>query len=147
AYEKGFFKEEGLDVELVKSNWTEMRDGLALGRYQGTHHLVMYMMKPMESGLDIKLTGGIHTGCLRLQARKDSGIKTAKDLKGKTIGVTHMGSPPFLFASRVLVAAGMDPTKDVHWSTFPGDAMELALKQGRVDAVASAEPIGTMLTA
>src|SRR5205823_5426112 len=29
----------------------------------------------------------------------------------------------------------------------PGDAMALALDQGRVDAVASAEPIGTMLIA
>src|SRR6516164_8400592 len=32
AYEKGFFKEEGVDVELVKSDWTAMRDGLADGR-------------------------------------------------------------------------------------------------------------------
>jgi NitT/TauT family transport system substrate-binding protein len=147
AYEKGFFKEEGLDVELVKSDWDSMRDGLGLGRFQATHHLVMYMMKPMEAGLDVKLTGGIHTGCLRLQAGKKTGIKTAAELKGKKIGVTHMGSPPFLFASRVLVAAGMDPKTDVQWVTFPGDAMGLALDQKRVDAVASAEPIGTMLIA
>src|SRR5439155_25476952 len=66
AYEKGFFKEEGLDVELVKSSWDSMRDGLGLGQFQATHHLVMYMMQPMEVGLDVKLTGGVHTGCLRL---------------------------------------------------------------------------------
>ena len=147
AYEKGFFKEEGLDVELVKSDWGAMRDGLGLGRFQATHHLVMYMMQPMEVGLDVKLTGGIHTGCLRLQAGKKTAIKTAAQLKGKNIGITHLGSPPFLFASRVLVAAGMDPKKDVKWVTIPGDAMALALDQGRVDAVASAEPIGTMLIA
>jgi NitT/TauT family transport system substrate-binding protein len=147
AYEKGFFKEEGLDVELVKSSWDSMRDGLGLGHFHATHHLVMYMMQPMEVGLDVKLTGGIHTGCLRLQSGKKTGIKTAKELKGKRIGITHMGSPPFLFASRVLVAAGLDPKKDVEWVTFPGDAMALALDQGRVHAVASAEPIGTMLIA
>ncbi len=147
AYEKGFFKEEGLDVELVKSDWDSMRDGLGLGRFQATHHLVMYMMKPMEAGLDVKLTGGVHTGCLRLQAGKNTDITEAKQLKGKKIGVTHMGSPPFLFASRVLVAAGLDPKTDVQWVTFPGDAMALALDQKRVDAVASAEPIGTMLIA
>lgn len=147
AYEKGFFKEEGLDVELVKSSWDSMRDGLGLGRFQATHHLVMYMMQPMEVGLDVKLTGGIHTGCLRLQAGKKTGITTAKQLKGKKVGVTHMGSPPFLFASRVLLAAGLNPTTDVKWTTVPGDAMALALEQGRVDAVASAEPIGTMLIA
>src|SRR4051794_14299158 len=147
AYEKGYFKEEGLDVELVKSDWDSMRDGLGLGRFHATHHLVMYMMKPMEAGLDVKLTGGIHTGCLRLQAGKKTGIQSARQLKGKKIGVTHMGSPPFLFASRVLIAEGLDPKTDVEWVTFPGDAMPLALDQGRVDAVASAEPIGTMLIA
>jgi len=147
AYEKGFFQEEGLDVELIKSDWDSMRDGLNLGRFHATHHLVMYLVKPVEAGLDVKLTGGIHTGCLRLQAGKKTGIKTAGQLKGKKIGVTHMGSPPFLFASRVLVAQGLDPQTDVEWVTFPGEAMGLALDQGRVDAVASAEPIGTMLIA
>src|SRR5437660_12149361 len=34
AYEKGFFEEEGLDVELVKSDWDSMRDGLGLGTFQ-----------------------------------------------------------------------------------------------------------------
>src|SRR5690349_12749478 len=28
AYEKGFFKEEGLDVEFVKTDWDGLRDGL-----------------------------------------------------------------------------------------------------------------------
>jgi NitT/TauT family transport system substrate-binding protein len=147
AYEKGFFKEEGLDVELVKSDWDQMRDGLGLGRFHATHHLVMYMMKPMEVGLDVKLTGGIHTGCLRLQAGKKTGITTAAQLKGKKIGVTHNGSPPFLFACRVMVAAGLNPQKDVKWVNITGDTMPLALDQRRVDAVASAEPIGTMLIA
>ena len=58
-----------------------------------------------------------------------------------------MGSPPFLFASRVLADLGMDPRHDVEWVTMPADAMSKALDQGRVDAVASAEPIGTMLRA
>ena len=39
AYEMGFFKEEGLDVELVKSDWDSMRDGLGLGRFDANHHL------------------------------------------------------------------------------------------------------------
>src|SRR5438132_8476499 len=53
AYENGFFKEEGLDVELIKSDWDSMRDGLGLGRFHATHHLIMYLMKPMEAGLDV----------------------------------------------------------------------------------------------
>jgi NitT/TauT family transport system substrate-binding protein len=147
AYEKGFFKEEGLDVELVKSDWNTMRDGLGLGRFDATHHLIMYLLKPIEQGLNVKLTGGIHSGCLRVQAGAKTTITKVKDLKGKRIGISHMGAPPFLFASRVLANHGLDPKKDVDWVRFPSDAMELALDRGEVDAVANAEPIGTILLA
>jgi NitT/TauT family transport system substrate-binding protein len=147
AYEKGFFKDEGLDVELVKSDWDSMRDGLGLGRFDATHHLIMYLLKPIDEGLDVKLTGGIHSGCLRVQAGVNSGITQVADLKGKRIGISHMGAPPFLFASRVLAANGIDPKTDVEWITFPPDAVELALDRGQVDAVANAEPIGTILLA
>ena len=64
----------------------------------------MYLLKPIEQGLDVKITGGVHSGCLRVQAGASSEIKTAADLKGKKIGIPTMGSPPFLFASRVLAA-------------------------------------------
>jgi NitT/TauT family transport system substrate-binding protein len=147
AYEKGFFKEEGVDVELAKTDWSSLRDGLADGRFQGAYTFVMYLIKPIELGMDLKLTGGIHTGCLRVQAGTKTTIKNVEDLKGKKVGITHMGSPPFLFASRVLAAKGLDPKNDVEWVTMPGDAMVKALDQGRVDAVASAEPMGTMLMA
>jgi NitT/TauT family transport system substrate-binding protein len=70
-----------------------------------------------------------------------------EDLKGKRIGISHMGAPPFLFASRVLANHGLDPKNDVTWITFPADAMALALDQKRVDAVANSEPIGTILLA
>src|SRR6266480_1228199 len=41
AVEKGFFKEEGLDVSLIKCNWANYKDALALGNFDVTHHLVM----------------------------------------------------------------------------------------------------------
>ncbi len=147
AHEKGFFQEEGLNVELVKTDWGSMRDGLGEGRFQASYSFIMYLLKPIELGLDLKLTGGIHTGCLRIQAGAKTDIKTVEDLKGKKLGITHMGSPPFLFASRVLADKGIDPKNGVEWVTMPGAAMSKALDQGRVDAVASAEPIGTMLMA
>jgi NitT/TauT family transport system substrate-binding protein len=145
AFEKGFFKDEGLDVELVKSDWDSMRDGLGLGKFDATHHLIMYLLKPIEQGLNVRLTGGIHSGCLRVQAGIKSDINKVADLKGKKVGISHMGAPPFLFGSRVMAAQGLDPKKDVEWITYPSDAMELALDQGQVDAVCDAEPIGTIL--
>src|SRR5204862_6320374 len=87
AVENGYFKEEGLDVELVKCEWSKYKDVLALGGYDITHHLIMYFLKPIEQGLDVKITAGIHTGCLRVQASAKGNIKSVKDLRGKRIGV------------------------------------------------------------
>src|SRR5207342_2453791 len=97
AVENGFFKDEGLEVELVKCEWSKYKDVLALGGYDITHHLVMYFLKPIEQGLDVKFTAGIHKGCLRVQASIKGNIHKVEDLRGKRIGVPGMGTPPFIF--------------------------------------------------
>src|SRR6267378_399312 len=147
AVEKGFFKEEGLEVSLVKCEWANYKDVLALGGFDVTHHLVMYFLKPIEQGLDVKFTGGIHRGCLRVQAGANSSISKIQDLRGKRIGVPGMGTPPFIFANRVLGANGIDPGKEITWRVFPAGELGLALDKGEVDAVADSEPIGSLLLA
>src|SRR5436309_10614613 len=147
AIEKGFFKEEGLDANLVKCEWANYKDILALGGFDITHHLVMYFLKPIEQGLDVKFTGGIHRGCLRVQAGKNSSINSITDLRGKRIGVPGMGTPPFIFANRVLGAHGIDPSREIQWRVFPAGELGLALDRGLVDAVADSEPIGSLLLA
>src|SRR6266704_1070964 len=147
AVEKGFFKEEGLEVSLVKCDWKNYKDVLALGGYDVTHHLVMYFLKPIEQGLDVKFTAGIHRGCLRVQAANRGDIRSVNDLRGKRIGVPGMGTPPFIFANRVLGAHGIDPSKEISWVVFPAGELGLALDKGEVDAVADYEPIGSMLLA
>jgi NitT/TauT family transport system substrate-binding protein len=147
AVENGFFKDEGLDPELVKCEWSKYKDVLALGGFDITHHLIMYLLKPIEQGLDVKFTAGIHTGCLRVQTAADSKIKTVQDLRGKRIGVPGMGTPPFIFAMRVLHANGIDGSRDVTWTVYPSGELGLALEKGQVDAVADSEPIGTLLLA
>jgi NitT/TauT family transport system substrate-binding protein len=145
AVEKGFFKEEGLDPEMIKCEWANYKDVLALGGYDVTHHLIMYFLKPIEQGLDVKFTGGIHRGCLRVQAAAKGNIHKIDDLRGKRIGVPGMGTPPFIFANRVLGAHGIDPGKEITWLVFPAGELGLALDKGDVDAVADSEPIGSLL--
>jgi NitT/TauT family transport system substrate-binding protein len=105
----------------------------------------MYFLKPIEQGLDVKFTGGIHRGCLRVQAPVNSNIRMLKDLRGKRIGVPGMGTPPFMFASRALGANGVDPSTEITWRVFPAGELGLALDRGQVDAIADSEPIGTLL--
>src|SRR5207302_6590765 len=136
-----------LDVKLVKCEWANYKDVLALGGFDITHHLVMYFLKPIEQGLDVKFTGGIHRGCLRVQAPVNGKINTVGDLRGKRIGVPGMGTPPFIFANRVLGAHGIDASKEITWRVFPAGELGLALDKGEVDAVADSEPIGSLLIA
>src|SRR5260370_7219256 len=114
AYEKGFFKEEGLDVELIKTDWGSMHTGLNDGSFHATYSFIMYLIKPIEMGLDLKLTGGIHTGCLRVQAGIKTDIKNVADLKGKKLGITHLGSPPFLSPSPLFPPHALNPNHNPH---------------------------------
>jgi len=153
AKEKGFFEEEGLDVDLKRTDWDGLREGLGNGRFDANHTLIMYLLQAIEKAPTIKITGGIHTGCLRLQAGAKSDIKTVADFKGKKVGVpTHLQSPPHMFACRVLVAHDMNPSltpgdknNDLEWVAMPPGDLEKALKDGRVDGVATSDPIGTIL--
>jgi NitT/TauT family transport system substrate-binding protein len=148
AQEKGFFKEEGLDVELVKTDWNALQSGLSTGRFDANHTLLMYLLKSAENDLDVRITGGVHTGCLRIQAGVNTDIKKVEDLRGKTIGVpAPAGSPPHMFATRVLAAHGIDPSmekKEVVWKPIQGGALEAALKSGEIQAVADSEPLGSL---
>jgi NitT/TauT family transport system substrate-binding protein len=146
AIEKGYFKEEGLDVSLIKySNWSTYKDALGLGGFDITHHLIMMFLKPIEQGMDVKILAGVHRGCLRVQASTTGGVQTLEDLRGKRIGVPGMGTPPFIFANRALALKGIDPSKEITWKVFPAGELKLALERGDVDAVADSEPIGTLL--
>ena len=125
AVEKGFFKEEGLEVELVKCNWAAYKDALALGSFDITHHLVMLFLKPIEQGLDVRFLAGIHRGCLRVQAGVKTNIHTIQDLKGKSLekvkllgrdlrdGKQFPRSPRQTLAGYVLAARAVDKCRAV----------------------------------
>jgi NitT/TauT family transport system substrate-binding protein len=145
AREKGFFKDENLDPQFTKYDWATYRDAIALGKIDITHHLTMFLLKPIEQGADIKITAGVHRGCLRVQTSITSNIHSIADLRGKRIGVPGLGTPPFVFATRVLANNGIDPTKEITWRVFPASELGLALDKGEVDAVGTGEPIGALL--
>lgn len=147
AHEKGFFTEQGLSVEMVKCEWSQFKDGLGLGSFHVAHQPIMSFLKPIEEGLDIKLTAGIHRGCLRVQSPLGSDIRTVQDLKGKRIACPGMGTPPFIFAARVLGDNGINVRKDIEWKVYPSGELGLALEKGDVDAIANSEPIGSLLLA
>lgn len=133
AIEKGFFKEEGLDVELIQQDFETLKSGIASGKVDGTVGNFAWF-KPIEQGLDVKLTGGLHAGCIQLVTPSDSGITSVKDLKGKTIGVDVIGGGPQITLSIALKQNGLDPQADVQWRAYPSQQLSTAADKGEIQA-------------
>lgn len=144
AHDLGFFKKEGLDSELVFSEFDVQKEQLATGKIEAVSGLLDKWLKPMEQGLDIKFSAGIHFGCIQILVPANSPIKTVKDLKGKRIGVPIIGDGPTVFASRVLVKSDLNPKTDVQWIAFQAQVMELALERKDIDAIALSDPLAEL---
>jgi NitT/TauT family transport system substrate-binding protein len=87
------------------------------------------------SGMTIK---GVMVFCDKpyhfLYARPDLGVRSAKDLKGKRIAVTGLGSTTYYAARKVAEHVGLDPDRDVSilavgdiWPALAGGSVESGL--------------------
>jgi NitT/TauT family transport system substrate-binding protein len=136
AYENGFFKQAGLDVQLLKitSDVKLLLANNELDAYQ----LTPDQFKPIEQGLEVKIIDSVHIGCIQGAASKKSGIKSVADLEGKKVAAA-VGSIPQIQISSQMVKLGKDPKK-VNWVTYPNNQMEDALNKGEIDAFAAYDP-------
>jgi len=142
ALERGIFEKHGLKVELVNftGSTDQLLEILATGKADAGLGMAHRWIKPLESGLDVKLVGSSHGGCVRLMGFAPAGVTSLKALKGKTIAVSDLNSPGKNFFSVLLIKAGLDPEKDVTWRQFPGDMLGLAVEKGEAHAIADSDP-------
>jgi len=143
AYEKGYLADEGFDAELVEGTFETEKTALATGEYTVTNGDFQWFTS-IQSGLDLRVIGGLHKGCLKLLVPKDSPIKSGADLKGKRIGVDEIGGTPMAITTLVLANADLDPQKDVTWIVYPDDQFPAAIKKGEIDAFAAWDPFGAI---
>ena len=142
ALTQGFFRKRGLDVELVNfaGSTDQLLEAIATGKSDAGVGMALRWIKPLEQGFDVKLTAGIHGGCMRLLATKSSGIVDLAGLKGRTVGVSDMASPAKNFFAITLKKLGVDPESDVRWRQYPANLLGEALKKGEVQAIADGDP-------
>lgn len=146
AYEKGFYAEEGFDVNLISAD-TEARK---IGLNNGTIPIVngdFQFFPSIEEGVKVKVVDGLHNGCIKIVVPEGSPIKTAKDLKGKKIGVDEIGGTPFQVASVWLENAGIvaKDNKDVTFVPYSDGNLEIeAAAKGEIDAAAIWDPFGSL---
>jgi NitT/TauT family transport system substrate-binding protein len=142
--ELGFFEAEGLNVELVKVDAAQMPEAIGSGQVDAGFGLLGKYLQPIDNGLDIKITAGIHTGCIKVLVPEDSDIQTVEDLKGKTVGTTGLGAAaPTIVTRRSLYHAGLNASADncdVNFVVYSGSDLAQALANGAVDAIANGDP-------
>ena len=67
----------------------------------------------MDDGHPLVILAGVHVGCYQLFGT--NGVRTVRDLKGKTVAVPALGSGPHLLLSIIAANIGLDPRKDITW--------------------------------
>jgi NitT/TauT family transport system substrate-binding protein len=147
AMEKGFFAEQGLDVELVPfQSGTDIVDALIAGRIDAdcmsaiTGYWFAAQNVPERFQIFLVYAAGSNVdNTMVVVVRKDSPLKSLKDLKGKKVG-TFPGATSVSLA-RVIVGKKTDPKK-VTFTEIPPANLIGALAAGQIDAYFSPEPFG-----
>jgi NitT/TauT family transport system substrate-binding protein len=153
--EKGYFKEFGIDPELV---YFQAAQPIAVALASGD---VEIGATGLTAGLYNIVAGGVQIWIVADKGREwpdhnltallvrkdlyDAGARTMRDLKGKKIGITQVGSTFHYNIGRFLEKEGMAPgdVELVPLQALP--ALNDALTARRIDAVATAEPFVSRL--
>jgi ABC-type nitrate/sulfonate/bicarbonate transport system substrate-binding protein len=133
AQKKSFFDPENLQPELVQIRPAVAIPGLTLGSVDYTTVLGSTIAARMR-GVPLVITGVFADKPMDFLVGA-KGIASPKDLKGKIIGISALGTATHFLTVRVLKAVGLDPEKDVTLRAVGDEGLRLqALSTGLVQA-------------
>jgi len=145
AYEGGYYKKQGLDVELVEfKSGTDLIKAIIAGQVDsgvlGFTNAVAWAAK----GADLKVIGGAQHGYHAILVREETGIKDVAGLKGHTLASQAEGSTAdTVLRGVVLKNAGLKPEDVTVMGVSPQVAVQ-SLVGKRVDAAFLFEPQATI---
>jgi len=140
----GYFDEQGLDVTLIdeasgQSSENEVLAGqVAAGSGSYNHTIELQAAgKNMECVVQLDVAPGE----AEVVSTKLAGqIQSAKDLKGKSLGVTELGSGTQTLTTAILHNVGIAQDQVHFLPVGAGDTFIAAMQQGRIDAGMTTEP-------
>lgn len=139
AQEKGFFKEEGVPVEL---RWfpvyTDSLQALAAGKVDANSQTLGDTLAPLSKGVDLRvvLVNDNSAGNDAVVAR--DGIGSIQDLRGKKVAA-ELGTVDHMLLLQALQRAGMTQ-KDIQFTPMNTVDAPAAMLSGNIDAAAVWEP-------
>ncbi len=145
AKKQGFFKQAGLDIELVElSSLAEVRRAFERGKIDGMAATLVEVLEAYKYSDQIAqpiVVIDYSNGADEILANKE--FKSLNDLKGKRIGV-EAGSMSSYIVSRALEINDIDYSEVI---MIPMGLFKLpkALKSGKVDAITSHPPVSVAI--
>ncbi|HZU06715.1 MAG TPA: ABC transporter substrate-binding protein [Chloroflexota bacterium] len=133
AQRQGFFRAEGLEVELPVMRTNLVIAALSSGEadYNG---MFSPTVRAILSGVPQRVLAAVVDKSTR-QLVAVPGIQTVEQLRGKAIAVTQIGGGPYNSGVLAIEHAGLDPQTDVTWLAIGGTTERLlAMQQGAAQA-------------
>jgi NitT/TauT family transport system substrate-binding protein len=149
AYEKGFFKDEGLEVELIEfQGGPQILQALGGKSIEIGFSNLISLVYSNAQGIEFRaITGGpvedenhIENAIMVLKTSK---IRTAQDLENKVVAVNSKKNIVELMFREYMLKYGADPDL-VEIVEFKFPQMQGALLAGKIDAMAIIEPFVTI---
>jgi len=134
AVHRGFFKDEGLDIELPRLIPAMAQNALLAGEVH-YHGLADSGLRLAARGLPLKaIFYGADRPMYYLVAQKD--IRSVAELRGKRVGVSQFGGTSDLSARLALRHYGIEPEKDAILIQIGAEGVRMAaLRAGSVSAI------------
>lgn len=145
AETRGFFREEGLQVETNDfGGGSRALQALLGGSVDVVTGAYEHTIRMQTKGQDVRavLELGRFPGIV-LAVRKDRAaqIKGPADLKGAKIGVTAPGSSTNFFVNFLMARAGANPKDAAFIGVGTGLSAVAAMKKGEIDAISNLDPV------
>lgn len=139
AVDRGFFREEGLEAELVQARPDLAIAGMVVGEVD-VDTAAGGAANAAERGMPIKIVAvTLYRPLFWLVTRPE--YKSIAELKGLTLGITSLDGIQHRTASHLLRRGGLDPAKDVNTIVIGGAPTLLsALNSGSIQVTALSPP-------
>jgi ABC-type nitrate/sulfonate/bicarbonate transport system substrate-binding protein len=139
AQEKGFFKKNGINIDLTHIPTNQAVQALVGGKVNFVTAGPQILEAALAGSDTVYIMGPLNTFVLSLYSKPE--INGIKGLAGKTIGATNKGTPTDIAGHILLKQNGLTPDVDVKFAYLKElPALVGALKQGIIDAALITAP-------
>jgi sulfonate transport system substrate-binding protein len=151
AERKGYFKDEGLDLEIIEfaggAKSLQALIGGSTDVVSGSYEHTISMQAKGQKVIAFVVQGNAPGIALAVRKDKAAGVRSGKDLAGFKIGVTAPGSSTNMYVNTLLAKDGLKPDAVSIVGVGPGPGAVAAMQRGELEAISNLDPVISQLEA